>query len=187
MNAESKSGPTRFEQLYGSMVSVFDTGVLLLGESGIGKSETSLELISRGHSLVADDAVVLTLLPDSRINGKAPEITSRILEIRGLGIIDVSEIFGDTSYREDSELCLCVELRTPQDFEVGQRLIPRPVFENVLGVEVPKVVLPVRRGRNIPVLIETAVKIFLAGKPPGQTAAELVERYNQSLSKNTEK
>jgi len=179
--AESKTGPMESKQIYGSMVSVYETGVLLLGESGVGKSETSLELISRGHSLVADDAVVISLLPNSRLSGTAPEMTARILEIRGLGIIDVSEIFGTSAYKKELELSLCAELCSPEEFTASHRLGSGLDFEEMLGVRLPKFVLPVKIGRNIPVLIEAAVKIHLAEKPAGQTATELIDRYDQSL------
>lgn len=168
-------------QIYGSMVCVYDTGVLVLGESGIGKSETLLELITRGHSIVADDAVLVTKLPGARLSGTAPDLTARMLEIRGLGIIDVVDIFGESAYRASEVVSLCVELRTPQAFEEGHGLDRSPEFTAIFNVEIPKFVLPVRRGRNIPVLIETAVKMQRAPRSAGQIAGELIDRYDRSL------
>ncbi len=181
MISESINVVPACKQIYGSMVCVFETGVLVLGKSGIGKSETLLELITRGHSLVADDAVLVTKLPETRLSGTAPDITARMLEIRGLGIIHVVDIFGEEAYTATKELSLCVELRTPEDFEDGHGLDVSPEFTDILEVNIPKFVLPVRRGRNIPVLIETAVKMQRAPRSAGQIAGELMDRYDRSL------
>src|SRR5215213_557291 len=145
-------------QLHGVLVRVFDTGVLLLGESGIGKSESALDLITRGHQLVADDVVEVFVDDAEAIRGRAPELTFELLEIRGLGVINVSRAFGDAAVRDMSTIDLCIELQTDSDVERLGDLVQE---KEIAGVRIHKFVVPVSPGRNLATLIETAVRLHV--------------------------
>jgi len=144
-------------RLHGVLVRVFGAGILLIGESGIGKSECALELISRGHRLIADDAVDISV-SGHRLLGRSPEATSSLLEIRGLGVFDIEKTFGPEAVLPESSIDLCVELRKgTDDPRVGNF-----VHEEVVGGEsIPKFIVPVTPGRNLAVLIETAARLLL--------------------------
>jgi HPr kinase/phosphorylase len=144
-------------RLHGGLVRVFGVGMLLTGESGIGKSECALDLITRGHLLVADDVVDVELSSDGPV-GYAPDVTYGLLEIRGLGIIDVRRAFGDAWVCKRSSVDLCVEFR--KDVE-GERLGNFVERTEILGSPIPKLVIPVTPGRNLAILVETAARVFL--------------------------
>lgn len=158
-------------QIHGTMVEVNGTGVLLLGDSGIGKSEAALELISRGHKLIADDAVVISNKGNKGLRASASSVTVDLLEIRGLGIINVREVFGNSALATHANISLCVLLdgrdRTTGEDRLGMELKK----ETLAGKEIPKFEIPVKSGRNIPVLVETAVRILAARNEcePGKT------------------
>ncbi len=165
-------------QLHAVLVRVFDTGVLLIGESGIGKSECALDLIARGHRLVADDAVEIHVV-NKTIVGKAPGLTSHLIEIRGLGIINVPEIFGEQAVCDESEVDICIELRKWTDVEsnpLGEAASEYPIA----GGTRPKLVLPVSSGRNLATLVETAVRLYRNGGS-GKTAKSLIDRHTKLL------
>ena len=164
-------------QLHGVLVRVFDTGVLLIGESGIGKSESALDLITRGHQLIADD-VVKVFEADGELRGRAPELTYELLEIRGLGVINVSRAFGEAAVRPDSTIDLCIELQQDVDVERLGNVIHET---EIAGVPVQKFVIPVSSGRNLATLIETAVRLYI-NRDAGATAAEqLIEKQKALL------
>lgn len=169
-------------QLHGVLVRVFDTGVLLIGESGIGKSESALDLISRGHQLVADDIVEVSQA-DGSLVGRAPELTFELLEIRGLGVINVSRAFGEAAVRSHSSIDLCIEL---QKDDVDVERIGNVVCEKeVLGVAVHKFVIPVSSGRNLAILIETAVRLHI-NRDAGAAAAELLIEKQRALLRSAQ-
>jgi HPr kinase/phosphorylase len=165
-------------QLHAVLVRILDTGVLLIGESGIGKSECALDLITRGHQLIADDAVEVSASGGS-LSGKAPALTSHLLEIRGLGIINVPEVFGENSVCENSSVDLCIELK---------RLVEATPLENavsryeVAGVQLPKLVLPVSPGRNLATLVETAVRLHRIGGTFA-TSERLIAEHTRMLNR----
>ena len=163
-------------QLHGVLVRVFGTGVLLIGESGIGKSECALDLISRGHKLVADDVIVVSVDRDQLLGG-APELTSELLEIRGLGVINVREAFGETAVSNMSTLELCVELQKEGDVERVGNVIQ---VHDIAGRAIPKFVLPVSPGRNLATLVETAVRLHM-NHDAGHNAAERLIEEQQAL------
>ena len=164
-------------QLHGVLLRVFDTGVLLLGESGIGKSECALDLITKGHRFVADDAVDI-IFDHGKLVGKAPELTRDLIEIRGLGIINVREIFGEQVVSDESEIDLCIELQKWAEVE----RIGNVVYESqIAGRPVPRFVLPVSSGRNLATLVETAVRLH-RNSHDGPSAAELlIEKHARLL------
>lgn len=146
--------PLRF---HGVLVRVFGAGILLIGESGIGKSECALDLITRGHKLVADDAIDIHAGAVG-LNGSATEITFGLIEIRGLGVINVQKAFGDDVVCEASSIDVCVEFRKDSESERVGNFVHE---HEICGRTVPKFILPVSPGRNLAILVETAARLFL--------------------------
>lgn len=165
-------------QLHAVLMRIFDSGVLLIGESGIGKSECALDLITKGHQLVADDAVAIIIAEGVAI-GRAPELTRHLIEIRGLGIMNVAHIFGESATCKESRIDLCIELRDGTDAE---RLADPITPYDLAGVAIPKLTIPVRPGRNLGTLIETAVRLHL-NRGSGSAADALVMRHESLLNK----
>jgi HPr kinase/phosphorylase len=144
---------------HGVMMDVLGVGVLICGESGLGKSELALELISRGHGLVADDAVELSRTAPDYIEGRCPEILQNLLEVRGIGLLDIKMIFGETAVRRKIKLRLIVQLIRRSEMDAQYERLPSQMLtEEVLDVDIRKVVLPVAAGRNLAVLLEAAVR-----------------------------
>lgn len=144
--------------MHGVFMDVLGMGVLISGESGLGKSELGLELISRGHGLVADDVVDFARTAPDSIEGRCPPLLANLLEVRGLGLLDIKAIFGETAVRRKMKLRLIVELRRRSATDAMERLPLAGTTEEVLGLAVPKVVIPVAAGRNLAVLLEAAVR-----------------------------
>jgi len=142
--------------LHGTFIDVYGVGVLAMGKSGIGKSEISLELIKRGHRLVADDLIEVRLLSDGRLSGRGNSIVQHHMEIRGVGIIDVRNLFGVGSIRDEQALELVIRLEEWEKGKDYERLGLEEMHEEILGVKVPRIVLPVKPGRNLSVIIEIA-------------------------------
>ena len=146
------------ETRHGVLMDVHGVGTLLLGPSGIGKSECALFLVERGHRFVADDQVVLSLLPPEQILGRAPPLLRNHLEVRGIGIINVRDLFGATAVRSEKTLQLVVELCPWRDDEPFDRLGLDDSVLDILGVPVPMLRIPVRPGRNMAVILEVAAR-----------------------------
>jgi len=146
------------QQAHGVLVEVLGLGVLILGPSGVGKSECGLELVGRGHRLVADDVVRLVASPDGTLVGSAPEVVRHYMEIRGLGLLYVPDLFGPGSVRDDCSVDLVCRLERWRDDREYERVgLDRPT-ERWLGVALPCVVLPVRPAGNMATLVEVAVR-----------------------------
>jgi len=160
---------------HGVFMDVLGLGVLITGESGLGKSELALELISRGHGLVADDAVELSRTAPNMIEGQCPSLLQNLLEVRGLGLLDIRTIFGETSVRRKMKLKLVVKLirSTPDAFE---RLPVQDQTEDILGVPIRRVMLQVAAGRNLAVLVEAAVRNTILTLRGIDTMGEFIER-----------
>ncbi|MCL1818252.1 MAG: HPr(Ser) kinase/phosphatase [Spirochaetaceae bacterium] len=147
------------ETIHGVLVEVFGVGVLILGESGVGKSEAALELIERGHRLVADDAVDIRCLSGNNLVGSgANKIIGHHMEIRGLGIINITHLYGVSAIRDRMEIQIVVELENWDAGKDYDRLGIHDITTEILGVKIPYLRIPVRPGRNIPIIIETAAK-----------------------------
>ena len=170
--------------LHGGLLSIYGKGVLIRGESGMGKSEIALELIKRGHLLVADDRVDCYRI-HNKIVGKAPELLSGMLEIRGIGIINVARMFGVSSVLPKTQVDFQVKLemwKPDQDYDrVG---IEEKKHENILGVDIPKIVVPVREGRSMAVIIESAVTNYMLSEMGMDSAKEFEQRVLDYIEKN---
>ena len=148
-----------FTTVHGVLMDVLGLGVLLQGESGLGKSELGLELISRGHGLVADDVVELTRVSPVLVEGKCPPLLQNMLEVRGLGLLDIRTIFGEAAVRRKIRLRLIVHLMRRSTMEQEYERLPlQAIHQEILGIPMPKVIIPVAEGRNLAVLTEAAVR-----------------------------
>jgi HPr kinase/phosphorylase len=144
--------------MHGVFMDVLGMGVLIAGQSGVGKSELGLELISRGHGLVADDVVDFARVAPDAVEGRCPPLLANMLEVRGLGLLDIKSIFGETAVRRKMKLRLIVELRRLNAAEIMERLPLAGTTHEVLGLPIQKVAIPVAAGRNLAVLLEAAVR-----------------------------
>ncbi len=170
---------------HGVFMDILGLGVLLTGESGLGKSELGLELISRGHGLVADDAVDLYRVSQTSIEGRCPELLMNLLEVRGIGLLDIKSIFGETAVRRKMRLKLIVHLVRKEVMERDfERLPYEPLTEDVLGIPVHKVVIAVDAGRNLAVLVEAAVRSTILQLRGIDTYREFIERHQRAMQKN---
>jgi len=142
--------------IHGDLVDVYGIGVLLLGESGIGKSETALELIKRGHRLVADDAVEISKISEDKLQGSSPEIIRHFIEIRGIGILDIKTLYGVGSVRNSMNIDLVIQLEEWDEDKYYDRLGLEDDYIKFLDVKVPKLTIPVRPGRNLAIIVEVA-------------------------------
>ena len=158
---------------HGVLVDVYGEGVLLMGDSGIGKSETALELIKRGHRLVADDAVEIKLIGESILIGSAPEIIRYYMELRGIGVINVRHIYGVGAVLPHSSIDLVVVMEHWVNGKAYDRLGLESETEEILGVKVPRVTIPVTPGRNLAVILELAA-MNNRQKKMGYNAAEML-------------
>jgi HPr kinase/phosphorylase len=163
---------------------ILGLGVLLTGESGLGKSELGLELVSRGHGLVADDAVDFFRTSQTAIEGRCPELLMNLLEVRGIGLLDIKAIFGETAVRRKMRLKLIVHLVRKETMERDfERLPHEPLYEDVLGVPVRKVVIAVDAGRNLAVLVEAAVRNTILQLRGIDTYQEFIDRHQRALER----
>ncbi len=178
------------QTIHGGLIEVFGVGVLIKGKAGIGKSETMLELVERGHLMVADDAVEIKLVHGSRLYGYSNETLGYHMEIRGLGIINVKDLFGSGSVRKFKRIDLVVTLVEWNDEQNAKieddRLKLEENTEDILGFPVSRLVIPIRPGRNIPILIETAAKnynLISMGLHPGRIFNEKLKQVIDDKTK----
>ncbi len=173
--------------LHGVFMDVLGLGVLITGDSGAGKSELALELISRGSGLVADDVVEISRIAPNVLEGRCPEMLKDFIEVRGLGLLNIRTIFGETACRRKMRLKLVVHLqRRAPGMEDGPRLPVEHEYQEILGVSIRRIVLPVAAGRNLAVLLEAAVRsaiLHLRGVDPMQ---EFIERQRIAIERESE-
>jgi HPr kinase/phosphorylase len=172
--------------MHGVFMDVLGMGVLISGESGLGKSELGLELISRGHGLVADDVVDFARTTPDSIEGRCPPLLANLLEVRGLGLLDIKSIFGETAVRRKMKLRLIVELRRRSATDTMDRLPLAGTTEEVLGLAIPKVVIPVAAGRNLAVLLEAAVRNTILKLRGIDTMADFQIRQRHAMDGDAE-
>jgi HPr kinase/phosphorylase len=168
---------------HGVCMDVLGLGVLITGDSGVGKSELALELISRGHGLVADDIVDIARIATATLECRCPPVLKDFLEVRGLGVLNIRTIFGETAVRPKMNLRLIVHLERPGAAET-ERLPLHELAEEILGVTVRKVVIPVVAGRNIAVLLEAAVRNHILQLRGIDSTAEFAERQRTEMKKS---
>jgi HPr kinase/phosphorylase len=173
---------------HGVFMDVLGLGVLITGESGVGKSELGLELISRGHGLVADDVVEISRIAASTLEGRCPPMLRDFLEVRGLGLLNIRTIFGETAVRPKMRLKLIAHLERPSQGgkDPAERLPLADMSEDIVGVTIRKVVIPVAAGRNLAVLIEAAVRNHILQLRGVDSMAEFMARQKRALEADPE-
>jgi HPr kinase/phosphorylase len=168
--------------MHGVMLDVLEIGVLITGDSSIGKSELALELISRGHGLVADDVVELQQIGPDTIQARCPPMLRDFLEVRGLGVLNIRSIFGETAVRPRKALRLIVQLEPYEPgVEPKDRLASRAGTQDILGVEIPTVALAVAPGRNLAVLVEAAVRNHILITRGIDSTADFIKRQEEAM------
>jgi HPr kinase/phosphorylase len=184
---ENASPPARSEKSEQTTISagflkIFGVGTLILGDSGIGKSESSLELIARGHKFISDDVVRIRKDAKGTLRGTAPPLSRDFMEIRGLGIINIREIFGPKSVVHGARVDLIVKLKKwRRGFEVDRLGLKIAADECILGEKVPQLAIPVAPGRNMATLIEVACKVHLLRRKGYHAPAEIIKRLDRAL------
>lgn len=169
--------------MHGVLVDVYGEGILITGDSGIGKSETAIELIKRGHRLVADDLIEISRIRDGVLMGKAPDLTRYFAELRGIGAIDVKSLFGVESIKLDSPIDMIVNLEEWDGQTSYDRLGLNEKYVEILGESVPRYDIPVRPGRNLAIIIEAAAVNARQKKMGYNAAQELVDRVSEEIKK----
>lgn len=168
-------------QMHGVLVEVYGEGILLLGESGVGKSEAAMELVKRGHRLVADDAVEIKRVSNKSLVGSAPEIIRHFIELRGIGIVDVKRLFGMGSVKDTENIDLVINLENWQQGKAYDRLGIDNEITDILGIKVPSLTIPIKPGRNLAIIIEVAAMNQRQRKMGYNAAKELNDRLMEQM------
>lgn len=169
-------------RVHGILMDIYGVGVLLTGPSGVGKSETALDLLVNGHKLISDDSVIIRRL-DEQLHGTSPKVTQHFMEIRGVGIIDVQRIFGVGCVMEEKEIDLIVHLEPWNENISYDRLGEKSQYGQYLGIEVPMMTIPVKSGRNTSMVIEVATKNFKLKDLGYNAAVALNDRVMNEISR----
>ncbi|MFW6238258.1 MAG: HPr(Ser) kinase/phosphatase [Halanaerobiales bacterium] len=164
------------KEVHGVLVDIYGIGVLILGESGIGKSETAIELVKRGHRLVADDVISVRKIGEEELVGRAPHETRYFLELRGIGIINVRSLFGAGAVKYQSRIDIIVELEMWDEAKTYERLGVDGRETKFLGIRVPEIIIPVKRGRNLAMVLEVAAMNFRLKSMGYHAARDFVEK-----------
>jgi HPr kinase/phosphorylase len=173
--------------LHGVFMEVQGFGVLIKGEAAIGKSELALELISRGHRIIADDIVDFFRISPERVEGRCPTLLQDFLEVRGLGVLNIRALFGDNSVKPTKPLDLIIQLEmaSKQEPQLLDRLNVKTQHEEVLGVKIPKIRIPIAAGRNIAVLVEVAIRNHVLLLRGINATKQLMQRQQREMKKST--
>ena len=169
---------------HGVLVEVYGEGILLTGESGMGKSETAIELLKRGHRLIADDAVEIRKISGNTLVGTAPEVIRNFVELRGIGIINVANLFGMGAVKAENEINLVVNIEPWNSKNTYDRMGAEMNYTEIMGVKVPLNVIPVTPGRNLAVILEVAAMYNRQRKMGYNAALDLTEQINRSFAEN---
>jgi HPr kinase/phosphorylase len=172
--------------MHGVFMDVLGLGVLITGESGVGKSELALELISRGHGLVADDVVEISRIAAKTLEGRCPPLLKDFLEVRGLGVLNIRTIFGQTAVRPKMNLKLIVHLEKPGQAGAAptERLPLHELTEDILGMSIRKIIIPVAAGRNLAVLLEAAVRNYILQLRGIDSTQEFIARQQGEMKRD---
>ena len=170
---------------HGVLVEVYGEGILLVGDSGVGKSETAIELIKRGHRLIADDAVEIKRVSDKTLLGTAPEIIRHYVELRGIGIVDVRRLFGMGAIKTTERIDLVINLENWIQGKMYDRLGLDEQKTNILGIDVPSITIPVKPGRNLAIILEIAAMNNRQKKMGYNTAEEFNKRLMEQMGLNS--
>ncbi|MGR3741529.1 HPr(Ser) kinase/phosphatase [Companilactobacillus sp. DQM5] len=173
------------QSIHGVLVDIYGIGVLLTGDSGVGKSETALELVKRGHRLIADDRVEVYQQDEKTVIGEAPKILNHLLEIRGVGIIDVMNLFGAGAVRSESEIELIIHLEQWDQNSNYDRLGSGEQKQNIFEVEIPKITVPVKVGRNLAIIIEVAAMNFRSKRMGFDATKTFENNLSKLIQENT--
>ena len=168
---------------HGVLVEIYGEGVLINGDSGIGKSETAIELVKRGHRLIADDAVEIKKVSPRELMGAAPEVLRHYIEIRGIGVINVAKLFGMGAVKDASNIDLIVNMVPWRDGEAYDRLGMETQYTEILGVKVPSVTIPITPGRNLAVILEVAAMNNRQKRMGYNAAVEFTEQMSRFFEK----
>ena len=171
---------------HGVLVEVYGEGILIMGESGVGKSEAAIELLKRGHRLVADDAVEIKRVSNKTLVGSSPEIIRHFVELRGIGVIDVKEIFGMGAVKDTEGIDLIIHLEPWEEGKQYDRLGMVDEYTNVMGINIPSMTVPVKMGRNIAVIIEVAAMNNRQKRMGYNAATELNNRLMKRMQEESE-
>ena len=166
---------------HGVLCEIYGEGILIMGESGVGKSEAAIELVKRGHRLVADDAVEIKKISDQTLIGSSPEIIRHFVEVRGIGIIDVKEIFGMGAIKDEQQIDMVIHLEPWEKGKQYDRLGMVDEYTNIMGINVPSLTIPVKLGRNIAVIVEVAAMNNRQKKMGYNAAVELNNRLMHQM------
>ena len=169
---------------HGVLMNIYGQGVLMIGDSGIGKSETAIELLKRGHRLIADDAVEIRKVSTNSLVGTAPELIRNYIELRGIGIVNVAKLFGMGAVRTENEINLIVNIVPWNTQEVYDRLGLEEQYMELLGVKVPMNTIPITPGRNLAMILEVAAMNNRQKKLGYNAALEFTEQVNQHFDEN---
>lgn len=171
---------------HGVLVEIYGEGVLIIGDSGIGKSETAIELVKRGHRLVADDAVEIKKISSSELEGEAPAVLRHYIELRGIGVINVAKLFGMGAVKDNVKLDLIINIVPWHDGEVYDRLGLEQQYTEILGVSVPSITVPVTPGRNLAVIFEVAAMNNRQKRMGYNAAEEFTEQLSRFFQQSDE-
>jgi HPr kinase/phosphorylase len=173
------------EVVHGVFMEVLGTGVLITGESSVGKSELALALISRGHRLIADDAPEFTRTGPDILDGRSPSVLKDFMEVRGLGVLNIRDMYGDNALKPNKYLRLIVHLKRLNEKEYAQldRLQGERKIRSILGIDIPQILIPVAPGRNIEVLVEAAVRNHILCFYGNNSARKFIELQQQAINR----
>ncbi|HHT25277.1 MAG TPA: HPr(Ser) kinase/phosphatase [Clostridiaceae bacterium] len=163
--------------IHGVFIEVYGEGILMLGDSGVGKSETALEIVKRGHRLIADDLVEIRKVSDTTLLARAPEIIRHLIEIRGIGILDVKELYGVSSVKMQENIQFVINLEFWNDDKTYDRMGLIEETTEILGIEIPSITIPVRPGRNLAIIVEVAAINFRQKNMGYNAALALTESF----------
>lgn len=162
--------------MHGVLVEIYGEGIMILGESGVGKSETAMEIVKRGHRLIADDLVEVRRVSDTTLLGRAPEVLRHLIEIRGLGIMDVKELYGVSSVKLQENINFVINLELWKEDKIYDRMGLHEESTEILGINVPSITIPIRPGRNLAIIAEVAAINFRQKQMGYNAAQSLLDR-----------